>query len=98
MTIPSPLLEKKELVAMVRPFPLQEKEENAMIMHIPSPLLNKKEMVAMVMPFPHLEKDETVIMTLSSLLWENNENVIMIMSSPFWKRKSWWPWSYHSLF
>ena len=40
------------MVAMARPFPLKEKEDNVMIMTITSPLLEKKEMVAIVIPFP----------------------------------------------
>ena len=50
MTITSPLLEKKEMVAMVIPFPLKEKEKNVMIMTMTSPLLEKEELVTMVIP------------------------------------------------
>ena len=85
------------MMAMVRPFSRKEKEENAMIMTITSPLLERKEMVAMVIPFPLLETEEMVVMTIASLLLEKSERVIMTIPSPFWKRKSWWPWSYHSL-
>ena len=56
MTIANSLLEKKEIMARVRPFPPKEKENNVMIMTITSSLLEKKEMVAMVRPFPLLER------------------------------------------
>ena len=78
------MLEKKELVAMVRPFPLKAKEKIAMIMTITSPLLERKEMVAMVILFPLKEKEGNVM--------------IMTIPRPFLERKSWWPWSYHPLF
>ena len=52
VTITSSLLEKKEMMAMVRPFSLEEKEENVMIMTIPNPLPGKKKLEAMVIPFP----------------------------------------------
>ena len=52
MAMASSILEKKEMVAMVRSFSLKEKKTHAMIMTIARPFLEKKEMVAMVIPFP----------------------------------------------
>ena len=52
MTIASSILEKKEMMAMVRPFSLKEKEKNVMNMTMTSSLLEKKKLVAMVIPFP----------------------------------------------
>ena len=56
MTITSSLLEKEEMMAMVRPFSLKDKEKNVMIMTITSSLLEKEEMMAMARPFSQKEK------------------------------------------
>ena len=103
MTMSSPLLEKVELVAMVRPFPLLGKDE-MMSMTMSSPLLEKKELVALVRPVPLLGKEDMVIPTISSPLLEkgraggHNQAIPSFRKGGNVDNDSWWPWSDHSLF